>query len=76
MRKALGWIVVEDVGEGYTPVVYVEWVENGQRKREDQGRGERGCALAVEWWEKKLGGEVELVPTLRGLYRVYLKEPS
>lgn len=76
-----GWILVEDGGEGFKEYVSVEWNEGDERKRfrgssglEDGWRGESGCALAVEWWDRKIGKNIKLEPTLRGCYRVFTLE--
>lgn len=66
-----GWVIVEAGGEGFKDHVSVEWTEGEDRFHEDVGRGESGCAKAVEWWDKKVGMSVKLEPTLRGAYRVY-----
>ena len=70
-RQYHGWVLVEDGGKDFKNYVSVEYVDASGRHHEEIGRGESGCAKAVEWWDKKLGQPTKLEPTLRGCYRVY-----
>lgn len=74
-REYHGWVLVEHE-PGYRDVVAVEWTDeqgNRRRYRDDSWRGESGCAMAIEWWERKLEKSILLQPTLRGCYRVYVE---
>jgi len=68
-RTYLGWIVVEE-NSPFKDVIYVEWIENGNRRRQQI---EGGAAEAVEWWDKRAGAQIALEPYGRIGYRVYTK---
>lgn len=73
-RKYHGWVLVEAAGPDFKDHISVEWSDADGRHHEDIGRGDSGCAKAVEWWDAKLGVSVQLQPTLKGAYRVYTEE--
>lgn len=71
-RTYHGWILVESGGEGFKDYIYIEYDDGTpERYRRLLGRAESGCAVAVEWWDKKVGKPVKLQPMLKGSYRVY-----
>jgi hypothetical protein len=71
-RKWYGWIIVEPGGEGFKDFIYVEWMENDvRRKQEMPNRGESGAAQAVEWWDRKVGQSIRLEHFGSIGYRVY-----
>lgn len=82
-RVYYGWIIVSDGGPGMNTVITVEYTDGKDIRKSYDGKdepgeigwyGERGCALAVEWWDRKVGKPVQLQPMLKGSYRVYTEE--
>ena len=69
-----GWIIVHEAAPGHNPHITVEWPNNdGGRYSESMGYGEQAVSQAIEWWDKRLGVQAKLQPTIRGLYRVYVE---
>lgn len=77
MLNYQGWIVQEteqrtvDFDAVNVDSFYVEYTENGERKRHFIGDGVRGSIAAVEWWDKRAGKPIQLDPILKGCFRVY-----
>jgi hypothetical protein len=70
-RHYEGWIVVEK-NPGFTDTIFVEFSDRKGRNRvEMSGRGNSGCAEAVEWWDNKTHLRVQLEPMGEIGYRVY-----
>lgn len=67
-----GWIVDDRAGGG-TDEVFVEFMEDGERKRITMGHGESGALAAVAWWDKRIGSPVKLL-NIPGGYRVFTGE--
>jgi hypothetical protein len=77
--KYHGWILVEDAGPDFKDHISVEWHDkdgrhafHGTTVDNSHGwRGNSGCARAIEWWDKKVGQAISLMPTPLGAFRVY-----
>lgn len=71
-RQFHGWVTVEEQGPGLNDKVYVEYQNaGGRRVRKEMGYGNSGCLKAVEHFDKLVGKPVQLLPTIKGCYRVF-----
>lgn len=64
-----GWIIIETT-DRLRPKIYAEYMdESGQRVRKFFDSQQE----AIDWWDKRVGEPIDVVPTLKGCYRVYVK---
>jgi hypothetical protein len=63
-----GWILVEKGDKTYRDTFVAEWRDNNGTHRSPEFYSP---SEVVEFWDKKIGKPVSLLPALRGSYRVY-----